>query len=70
MPDQQIWDGVWFHAERSFRLVCCHCSLVHDVDIRLKKTKKGYIKVEMKMSQHPKSTAARRRSYGLSKEED
>lgn len=70
MADQQIWDGVWFHTERQFRLVCCHCSLVHDVDIRLRKTPKGYIKVEMKMSQHLKSTSARRRAYGFQKEEE
>ncbi len=69
MADEQIWDGVWFRPSKGFRLVCCDCSKVHDVDFRVKTTGRG-IEVEMRMTSHPKATAARRRTYKFTGDED
>lgn len=67
--DEQIWDGVWFHTARSWRLVCCDCSLAHDVDHRLVKLPSGRIRIETKMTRHPLATAARRRIFKFEKED-
>lgn len=68
--DEQIWDGVWFSTPRSWRLVCCHCQLVHDVDHKVTRAKNGHIKIHTKMSQHLRATAARRRIFSFGKDED
>jgi hypothetical protein len=52
-------DGEWFEPkQRGFRQQCCHCGLVHEIDFRV--NARG--RVEVRFFQHPKATAAARRS--------
>jgi hypothetical protein len=69
MAYDQIWDKVWFKPTRSFRLACCSCGLVHDIDFRLKPRGNG-IEIEMRMNNHPKATAARRRTFRFTKDDE
>lgn len=49
-------------VRRGYKLACCDCSLVHDMDFRVHK---GHI--EMRFRINARSTAAMRRHLGLHK---
>lgn len=55
--DRQVEE--WFEpGHKGFRLMCCSCALVHEIDFRV--NSRG--KVEMRMLRHEKATAAARRT--------
>ncbi len=58
---EQIWSGEWFVFDRPFDLACCHCGLVHGVEMRLND---GHI--EIRMTENAKETAKRRRRLKMS----
>ena len=45
---------------RGYRLACCDCGLVHDVDFRLAGTKQRRL-IEVRMRRNNRATAAMRR---------
>lgn len=49
-------DGEWIHIAKRYRDQCCHCGLVHDMEIRL--TGK---KLEIRATVNSRATAAIRR---------
>ena len=54
--------GPWERPRRKgFRLGCCDCSLVHEVDFRLVPTLNGGRAIELRMKRDNRATAALRR---------
>jgi hypothetical protein len=50
-------DGVWLTPKyKKFKMICCDCSLVHDVDFRVKNGK-----IQIKITRNNISTALARR---------
>jgi hypothetical protein len=48
----------WFDAGRGFRLSCCGCHLVHDLEFRIKGDK-----IEVRIFRNERATAAMRRPH-------
>ncbi len=48
----------WFDVKRGFRLSCCGCHLVHDLEFRLK----GKV-IECRIFRNERATAAKRRPH-------
>jgi len=48
----------WFVVGRCFRLACCSCHLVHDLEFRLKGTT-----IECRILRNEKATQAKRRPH-------
>jgi len=54
-----VEDGEWFAPNmRDFRLKCCDCGLVHDLQMR---TSNG--EVEIRIARNERATAAARRAH-------
>lgn len=49
------------HGDRNYKLACCDCSLVHDVQFRTIKEKSGRFSVTFRVRRNARSTSAMRR---------
>ncbi len=62
----QIEDGEWIDIDmRKQREMCCDCHLVHDVDYR-----KNGRRLEFRATVNARATAAARRGFKFTKEEN
>lgn len=48
-------------GKRNYRLACCDCSLVHEIQFRVVKEDSGRISVKFRVSRNNRATAAKRR---------
>ena len=55
---------------KGYKLACCDCSLVHDMDFRVVKYGNGKHKVQFRVRRNNRSTAVMRRHMGLFKWRD
>lgn len=54
--------GEWFRPERSFKLACCDCGLVHIMNVRLVPNDRGPgKKIEWQAFRDERATATQRR---------
>lgn len=55
----QLYDNEWFQIKdiRDFKLECCDCGLVHDIEWRITRSKK----LLMKVAQNKKATIKARK---------
>jgi hypothetical protein len=43
-----------------YRMACCDCGLVHEMDFRIENTSAGEARVQFRASRHSRATAAKR----------
>lgn len=61
MRYEQLYDGEWFTPRRrNYPMACCHCGLVHRMDIRIIGKK-----VQMRLFEDRRATAGMRRGKEL-----
>lgn len=48
-------------GSRNYRLACCDCSLIHEVQFRVKKRSSGRLDVVFRVRRNNRATAAKRR---------
>jgi hypothetical protein len=56
MKYDQLQDGEWVHPIKRYKLCCCDCGLVHNVDFRIKNRS-----VQFRVFRNNRSTAQIRR---------
>jgi hypothetical protein len=62
---RDIQSDQWVNPKRrGFKMACCDCGLVHDVDFRISKTAQGN-QIQMRMRRNRRSTAMIRRHNGI-----
>lgn len=63
MTYPQLHDRQWVNpVMRGYRIMCCHCGLVHTLDF--KKTTDG---IRFRATRHPRATAAARKRLDIDK---
>lgn len=53
------------HGKKNYRMACCDCSLIHELQFRAKKDTKGRISVIFRVNRNNRATAASRRHRGF-----
>lgn len=48
-------------GNKNYRLACCDCNLVHEMQFRVFKDKKGLLSVKFRVKRNNRATAAKRR---------
>lgn len=62
MKYEQIYDGQWWKLEgRTYKLMCCDCSLVHHIAHRVNADKT----IDMKFETDRRATRRARERYGI-----
>ena len=52
-------------GKRNYRLACCDCGLVHEMQFRIRKSKTGRLDVVYRASRNNRATAALRRGSNV-----
>ena len=58
----QVEEDKWYHFTRKDGLICCHCSLVHELQLKIEDGK-----IYIKFKVNDKETALRRRGKEVKK---
>ena len=59
-PSPKEFTEWWAPQETGWKMGCCDCGLVHDVDFRVVQEGEGPLQVQMRMRRNIRSTAAKR----------
>jgi len=67
---KQIFDGEWIRLTlRGERIMCCDCSLTHDMDFKIERRGKRSF-LYARLNRHPRSTANGRRAFNFTKDDE
>ena len=65
LPDDDGWcawqSPIHGNGKRNYRLACCDCQLVHEMQFRIKKRRNGRLDVVFRASRNNRATSALRR---------
>ena len=65
LPDDDGWcawqSPIHGNGKRNYRLACCDCKLVHEIQFRIKKRRNGRFDVVFRASRNNRATSALRR---------
>jgi len=65
LPREDGWSGwqrpLHGHGDRNYRMACCDCCLIHEMQFRVKRREDGRLDVVFRVRRNNRATAALRR---------